>query len=140
MSPISLPRSAGTTKSSRRSNNASAGWWMPSLCAAAVPARCLPTLSRISGAYRTLSEDLRSRIENARSAEHLQRAVERHQAGLDRELGVALADGLAKFRQRLAVGLGLGRRVGDARHTIGDPCRTAIAVIDRDQLGDMVQL
>src|SRR6516164_9143411 len=139
MSPISLPRSAGTTKSSRRSNNASAGWWMPSLCAAPAPARCLPTLSRISVACRTLSEVFGSRIENAGSAEHLERAVERHQAGLDRELGVALADRLAKFRERPAVGLGLGRRIGDARRAIGDPCRTAIAMIDRDQLGDAVQ-
>ena len=51
----------------------------------------------------------------AGSAEHLDRAVERHEPGLDRETGLALADLVAEFGEHFAVGLGFDLRIGDAR-------------------------
>src|SRR5216117_3392603 len=49
------------------------------------------------------------------SAEHLDRADERHEPGLDRETGLALADLVAEFGEHFAVGLGFDLRIGDAR-------------------------
>jgi len=53
---------------------------------------------------------------------------------------MALPDFLAELRERLPVRLGLARRVGDRRLAVGDLCGAAVAVVDRDDFADLVQL
>src|SRR5215471_15727302 len=113
---------------------------------------CRLTSYRTFGVCRTPSTALRGAIDrraprgapckraSSASTEHLERSVERHEARLDHERRLARGHLLAEFGQRFAMGFGLDLRIGDARCAIGDTGRTAVAVIDRDQLRDMVQL
>src|SRR5262249_47854159 len=74
------------------------------------------------------------------SAEHLHLAVKRHEADLHPELRMTLADLLAEFRERCPVGLGFRLRGCDLRLAIGDLGGAAIAMVDRDDPLDVVQL
>src|SRR5262245_171594 len=71
---------------------------------------------------------------------HLQIAVERHQAGLDRQLGLVLGGLAAELGKHLAMRriLDLGR--GGALVAVGDAAGPAIAMIDGDDLLDVVKL
>ena len=73
-------------------------------------------------------------------AEHLDRAVEGHKAGLDSELGMVLYDRFAELGQDLAMGLGLDLGIGDAVVAISNPGGAAVAVDDRDHLAEVMQL
>src|SRR5690242_11537865 len=52
---------------------------------------------------------------------------------------MVLTDFLAELRERLAVGLGLARRIRDRRLAIGDFRSAAVTMVDRDNLADLVQ-
>ncbi len=74
------------------------------------------------------------------SAEHLHLAVERHQAGFHAELRVAQPDLLAELRERGLVRFGLRLRVCHLGLAISDPGSAAIAMVDCDDLLDVMQL
>src|SRR5216683_7739281 len=80
------------------------------------------------------------RLRREPSAEHLDLAVERHEAGLDRELGLTFLHLLAEFGERGAMRFGLDLRVCDLRFAIRDLRGTAVAMIDRDHLRNVMQL
>jgi hypothetical protein len=73
-------------------------------------------------------------------AEHLHRAVERHQAGFHAKLRVPLSGLLAELRERRPVRFGFHLRVCDFGLAIGDLGSAAVPMIDRDHLLDAVQL
>src|SRR4051794_20846853 len=74
------------------------------------------------------------------SGDDFDRPVDRHDAGIDAELGLALADLGPEGVQRLGVALGLERLVGLDAGTIGDLRRAAIAVREADDAVDIVKL
>src|SRR5262245_9049093 len=65
-------------------------------------------------------------------AEHLYRAVERHEADLDRELGLAFVHLLAELHQRRPVGFGLDLRISHLRLAVCNLRGSAITMIDGD--------
>ena len=101
-------------------------------------ANTTPTLP-LSGEGSAPSEWLQIKTTRA-LAEHLDLAVERHQTGLHRHHGVMLLHLPAEFQQHRAMGLGLELRSGNTGGTVGDLGGAAIAMVEGDDLGDVVQL
>jgi hypothetical protein len=77
---------------------------------------------------------------SSRLGEHLDSTVQRHQSAFNLELRMALSHLPLERADRGAMSIGLELGIGDLVRAVGDLRRSAVPVIDRDDLFDFVQL